>query len=64
MKKNIIEITIDENGDVFAETKGMEGKICAKELDSVLEGISGERKTTNTSDYYKTPKTKQTVKRG
>ena len=64
MKEYVIEITIDENGDTFAETKGMQGKVCAKELDAVLEGISGERDIKNTSDYYKTPKSKQTITRG
>ncbi|MBA5249884.1 MAG: DUF2997 domain-containing protein [Gammaproteobacteria bacterium] len=64
MKEHIIEIIVDENGDISAETKGMQGKICAKELDAVLEGISGERKTTNTGDYYKTQKLKQTIARG
>jgi hypothetical protein len=64
MKEYTIEIEIDENGEIVAETKGMQGKICAEELDAILEGISGDRETTNTGDYYKTQATKQTINRG
>lgn len=64
MKEHIIEIVIDENGELHAETKGMQGKICADELDKALAGVAGERKITNTGDYYKQPRAKQTIKTG
>ncbi|SMN00778.1 hypothetical protein SPONL_1551 [uncultured Candidatus Thioglobus sp.] len=64
MKEHIIEVEIDENGDIFAETKNMQGKVCVKELDAVLEGIKGEKETKNTGDFYKTQQVKQTITRG
>ncbi len=63
MKEHKIEIVIDEKGNIIAETKGMQGKICADELDKILVGIEGERKTQNTGDYYKSPPVKQTIRR-
>lgn len=64
MKEHIIEITIDEKGEILAETKNMQGKICVQELDKVLAGIPGERDVKNTGDYYKSPVRKQTIRRG
>ena len=61
MKEISVEIVIDENGQLHAETKGMQGKICADELDGVLDGVVGGRDVKNTGDYYKQPRTKQTV---
>lgn len=61
MKKHIIEIVVDKNGDVFAETKGMQGEVCAGELDKILEDIKGNKKIKNTSDYYKNPISTQTI---
>ena len=62
MKEHIIEIIIDENGELHAETKGMQGKICVDELDKALLGVEGDRKITNTGDYDKQPHAKQTIK--
>ena len=62
MKEHIIEIIIDENGELHAETKGMQGEICVDELDKALLGVEGDRKITNTGDYYKQPHAKQTIK--
>lgn len=65
MKEHIIEIVIDENGELYVETKGMEGKICVDELDKVLFGVEGKRIIDEkTSDYYKKPRVKQTIKIG
>ncbi len=68
MKEYIVEIVIDENGELRAETKGMQGKICAEELDNMLANVDAgaekERKITNTGDYYKQPRAKQTIKTG
>ena len=57
MKEYKIEIKIDENGNIRAETKGMEGKICIDELEEILAGIEGIRKEKNRPEFYK----KQTV---
>lgn len=62
MKEYIIEITIDADGKLESETKGMQGKTCVKELDDVLANIEGERKITNTGDYYKSSVVRQTIK--
>lgn len=64
MKEHVIEVTIDEKGNIVAETKGMVGKICAQELDAVLDGIPGERDVKNTADYDNVVKPKQTITRG
>ncbi len=64
MKEHKIEIVVDEKGDIFAETKGMQGKICADELDKILKDIEGERTLENTGDYYKGGTTKQKVRVG
>lgn len=64
MKTYEIEIVIDEKGNIVAETKGMQGEICAEELDKILRGIAGEREIKNTDDYYKSSPTKQTIRRG
>ena len=63
MKEYKIEIEIDEKGNLKAETKGMQGKICAEELDKVLKDIPGEQKIKNTPDYYKRQTRTQTIKR-
>ena len=63
MKEHRIEIEFDDEGNIKAETFGMEGAICADELDKVLKGIKGERKVENTPDYYKSQTSKQTIRR-
>ena len=63
MKEYKIEIEVDEKGNIIAETFGMQGKVCAKELDKILQGINGEREVKNTGDYYKSQSTKQTIRR-
>lgn len=64
MKEYIIEIEIDVDGTLHAVTKGMQGKICVEELDSILAGIEGGREIKNTGDYYKKSSAKQTIKIG
>lgn len=67
MKEHVIEIVVDEKGNITAETKSMQGKICVAELDKVLykalEGIPGEREEKKTG-HDKPSSTKQTVTRG
>lgn len=64
MKEYKIEIEIDEKGNISAETFGMQGNICEKELDKILEDVKGEQEIQNTDDYYKKQQSKQTIKRG
>lgn len=56
MKDYKVEIIIDENGNIRAETKGMEGNLCITELDGILAGIEGDRKENSTPEYYKKQK--------
>ena len=63
MKEYKIEIELDEKGNIKAETFGMEGSVCAEELDKMLKDIQGERQIENAPDYYKSQNTKQTVRR-
>ena len=65
MKDYKIEITIDKDGNIKAETKGMEGKICITELEEILAGLEGERKEKNKPEYYKKQKivTKQQIRK-
>ena len=65
MKEYKIEIQIDENGNIKAETKGMEGKICIEELEEILAGIEGKRENKNKPEFYKkqTISTKQRIRR-
>ena len=60
MKEYEIEIEIDEEGNINAETKGILGESCVGELDTILKGIEGERDESKTSDYYKKGSAKTT----
>ena len=66
MQEYKIEIEIDENGDINAETKGILGKSCVNEIDNILKGLEGEREEKNNSDYYKkgSVRTTNTLKTG
>lgn len=64
MKEYIIEVEVDVDGTLKAETHGMQGKVCVEELDSVLTQVQGERKIKNTGDYYKDSSAKQIIKVG
>ncbi|HIO70842.1 MAG TPA: DUF2997 domain-containing protein [Campylobacterales bacterium] len=59
MKTYTIEIEIDEDGNIRAETKGMEGKVCVSELDEVLAGLGKEEQVKNKPEYYKNQKVAQ-----
>lgn len=60
MREYTIEVVIDADGKLRAETGGVTGPTCVEELDGILAGLEGERKATNTGDYYK--KSSQTVR--
>ena len=52
MKEFNIEIEIDENGNIIADTKGFHGKVCEKELDDLLEGIDGDSEAKKKPEYF------------
>lgn len=53
MKEFNVIVEIDEDGNIKAETKGMEGEVCVTELDEILEGLVGERSFKNKPEFYK-----------
>lgn len=52
MKEYILEVIIEEDGRIVAETKGMSGPICVEELEGLLEGLEGEREDKKKPEYY------------
>jgi len=57
-----IEIEIDENGNLKAETKGMEGEICISELEEILKEIKGDKVYKNKPEFYKKTKITNKIK--
>jgi len=49
---NVI-VDIDEDGNIKAETKGINGETCVSELDEILKGLEGERNFKNKPEFYK-----------
>ncbi|GAB6044741.1 hypothetical protein JCM11957_03390 [Caminibacter profundus] len=62
MQEFKIEIEIDENGNLKAETKGIEGEICVSELEGILKGIEGEMSYKNKPEFYKKSKVSNRLK--
>ena len=63
MQEFNIEIEIDEDGNIKAETKGMKGDICVSELEDILAELEGEQSYKNKPEFYqKTIKTKLKIK--
>jgi len=59
MQEYNVTIEIDENGNIKAETKGMQGEVCVDELDELLKGLDGEQSIKNKPEFYK--KNKQVI---
>lgn len=53
MKELSIELTIDENGFLEAETFGFKGKICESELKELLKNDFVVAEFERKDDYYK-----------
>lgn len=53
MKELSIELTIDENGFLEAETFGFKGKICESELKELLKADFVVSDVEHKDDYYK-----------
>ena len=52
MQEFNIEIEIDEDGNIKAETKGMNGDICVSELEDILAELDGEQNYKNKPEFY------------
>jgi len=62
MQEFKIEIEIDEEGSLKAETKGMEGEVCVNEIENILKGIDGEMNSKNKPEFYKKVKVSKKLK--
>lgn len=63
MQEYNIEIEIDEDGNLVAETKGFNGETCVNELDTILKGLEGDRSNKYKPEYYqKNSKLQNTIK--
>jgi len=52
MQEFKINIEIDEDGNIKAETKGMKGEVCVDELENILKGLEGEQTYKNKPEFY------------
>lgn len=52
MKEFNIEVEIDEDGNIIADSKGFHGKICEQELSDLLEGIEGDSSDKKKPEYF------------
>ncbi len=52
MKEFTIEIEIDEDAEIKAETKGTTGEICVSELNNILKNIDGDTGYKNKPEFY------------
>ena len=52
MKEFTIEIEIDEDASIKAETKGITGEVCIGELDNILKNIDGDTGFKNKPEFY------------
>lgn len=52
MSEKII-IKIKEDGQIHAETSGMNGTECTEELDKLMKGLATSVSRTKKSEYYK-----------
>lgn len=52
MQELNIEIVIDSEGNIKAETKGMKGDLCIGELEEILAGLEGEQSFKNKPEFY------------
>lgn len=59
--KHTIDISIDEEGKITSEVKGITGSACTQ-ISKFLDDLGTVTEDRHTSDYYKTPKQGITVK--
>ena len=53
MQEYNVTIEIDEDGNIKAETKGMQGDVCVNELDEILKGLDGDQVFKNKPEFDK-----------
>ena len=52
MAEERIVITIDEEGNLTAQTNGFKGSICEKALEDILEDTIQVKQANKTDEYY------------
>jgi len=52
MQEFTMEIEIDENANIKAETKNIKGTVCVNELDNILKDLTGNIINKNKAEYY------------
>lgn len=54
-KSQEIELFIDEDGELKVHIKGIKGKRCLSELESLASALGEEKNRELTSEYYEQP---------
>lgn len=57
MAEHKITITIDENGEIKAETSGIKGEMCLEELKELLDTETNLLSVKKTDEYFQQEKT-------
>lgn len=52
MPEQRIVVTIDANGKINAETRGVKGEVCVSELQELLGEVADLESITKTDEYY------------
>jgi len=60
-KEEIINITIGENGEISADTRGFNGETCLSGLEKILDGIVDLKEVKKTDEYFQQTKQNQTT---
>lgn len=63
MKEFKIEIEINEDGSILADSKGFHGPLCEQALNDLLDGIDGEFSDKKKPEYFSKEKSAQTIKK-
>ena len=58
MGEEKITITIDEEGRLHLETRGIKGPVCLDEARALLAGVAITTQVSKTDEYYEGPKAK------
>lgn len=52
MGEEIINIDIDENGEIFIETNGIKGPACTEEVEKLLKELAIVTDTNKSDEYF------------
>lgn len=58
MAEHKITITIDENGEIKAETSGIKGEMCLEELKELLDTETNLLSVKKTDEYFQKERTR------